>query len=600
MTAPDSLFLELQAALAGRYSLLRELGRGGMGIVYLAREVRLDRLVALKLLPPTLAENAELRARFLREARIAAKLSQPNIVPIFAADEAGPFVYYAMAYVEGDTLGDTLAKRGTLPAAQAVRILRDVAYALGYAHGQGVIHRDIKPENILLEEATGRVMVADFGIAQLAGAHTSGGHVAGTPAYMSPEQAGGTGPIDGRADLYSLGVLAWAMLAGRLPFEGPGAPARKLTQPAPALASVVPLVQPALARLVDRCLATRPEDRFPRAEDVVAALDALAAVQQRRIPAPLERWVATGENLRPGDAFLTAVGTVPLFAALDLVIDGLFSGTGHYAENVAIVIGMAAPMLLWSAARLLELRRIRRDGFSARDLAAAVRERARLESAEEDAATTGTAERLSTIARGAVGAGLIAGGLYIARALTAGDDSLLSAVFGGYTTIAGIVAAWRVFTAGRGRWQARVLEWRARFWQGGIGSGLARLVGRGTRSPVALQHQPTEMALGDAARAMLAALPATARERLAGIEGVLERLESRARAAREAGNDAELRDAVALLETMRLDLLRLSSGGVTQGITADFEAAGDVGKQVDALLEGRQAAERLLGGVTPA
>ncbi|HEX9610805.1 MAG TPA: serine/threonine-protein kinase, partial [Gemmatimonadales bacterium] len=161
----DAVFLGFQAAIAGRYSLERELGRGGMGIVYLAREVRLDRPVAIKLLPPGRARDRTLRERFLREARTAAKLSHPNIIPIHAVDETDEFVFFAMAYVDGETLTDRVRRRGPLPPAEAARVLRDIAWALAYAHAQGVIHRDVKPDNILIETGTSRALVADFGIA---------------------------------------------------------------------------------------------------------------------------------------------------------------------------------------------------------------------------------------------------------------------------------------------------------------------------------------------------------------------------------------------------------------------------------------------------
>jgi len=164
---PDRLFLDFQSALAGRYSLERELGQGGMGVVYLAREVRLDRPVAVKLLPPHQAGDGHLRERFLREARTAAKLSHPHIIPIFAVDEAGEFVFFAMAYVAGETLTERIQRRGPLGPSEAGRVLREVAWALAYAHSQGVVHRDVKPDNIMLEEATGRALVADFGIAGL-------------------------------------------------------------------------------------------------------------------------------------------------------------------------------------------------------------------------------------------------------------------------------------------------------------------------------------------------------------------------------------------------------------------------------------------------
>ncbi|MCX5759969.1 MAG: serine/threonine-protein kinase, partial [Gemmatimonadetes bacterium] len=147
----DDLFLAFQSALAGRYSIDRELGRGGMGVVYLATEVDLDRLVAIKLLPPDRAADAVLRERFLREARLAAKLSHPNIIPIHAVDEADGFVYYVMSYVDGETLSQRVRSRGPLGASDGVRVLRETAWALASAHAQGVVHRDVKPDNILIE-----------------------------------------------------------------------------------------------------------------------------------------------------------------------------------------------------------------------------------------------------------------------------------------------------------------------------------------------------------------------------------------------------------------------------------------------------------------
>ncbi|MFI5279981.1 MAG: serine/threonine-protein kinase, partial [Gemmatimonadales bacterium] len=161
---PDALsteFVALQQAVAGRYSLERELGRGGMGIVYLARDVALDRLVAIKLLPPAQAAQAGLKERFLREARTAAKLSHPNIVQIYVVEEAAGLVFFVMAYVEGETLGQRLRAKGPLNPAAGIKLLQEVAWALAYAHLRGIVHRDIKPDNILMEQGTGRAMVSD-------------------------------------------------------------------------------------------------------------------------------------------------------------------------------------------------------------------------------------------------------------------------------------------------------------------------------------------------------------------------------------------------------------------------------------------------------
>jgi len=184
-------FLSLQEVVAGRYSLEHELGRGGMGIVFLARDVALDRLVAIKLLPPALSTNPDLRERFLQEARTAAKLSHPYIVPIHSVEEHGDLVFFVMAFVDGESLGERVRRRGPLPIDEATRIIQEISWAVAYSHQHRIIHRDIKPDNILIDKATGRAVVTDFGIARVADSATATatGMVLGTIRYMSPEQA---------------------------------------------------------------------------------------------------------------------------------------------------------------------------------------------------------------------------------------------------------------------------------------------------------------------------------------------------------------------------------------------------------------------------
>src|SRR6059036_3984707 len=226
MTVPISPeFLALQEVLAGRYSIERELGRGGMGIVLLARDVALDRPVAIKLLPPHLATRPDERDRFLQEARTAAGLAHPNIVPIHLVEAHGDLVFFVLGFVDGETLRDRVERAGPLRPRLAVKLLQEVAWALGAAHQRGVIHRDVKPDNIMIERATERALVTDFGIALgERDTDSAGGVVVGTARYMSPEQAWGE-PVDARSDLYALGATFFYALTGRAPFEAANVPA---------------------------------------------------------------------------------------------------------------------------------------------------------------------------------------------------------------------------------------------------------------------------------------------------------------------------------------------------------------------------------------
>ena len=267
------------AALAGQYDIEREIGRGGMGVVYLARDVRLDRHVAIKTLPPHLATDPTVRERFLREARTAGALSHQNIVPIHRADEIDGHVFFVMGFVDGESMAQHIRERGRLEPLHVVRELHDVASALSYAHEHGVIHRDIKAENILIDRHTGRAMVTDFGIARLAESTplTSTGQLLGTVYYLSPEQVSGD-KVDARSDIYSLGVVGYFALSGRFPFDADLASAvliAHVTKQPPPLLSAAPHVPRALAELVDRCLAKDPSARFPDCRSLAASLAAI-------------------------------------------------------------------------------------------------------------------------------------------------------------------------------------------------------------------------------------------------------------------------------------------------------------------------------------
>jgi serine/threonine-protein kinase len=263
-------FLALQELLAGRYSIERELGRGGMGIVLLARDVALDRPVAIKLLPPHLATRPDERDRFLQEARTAAGLAHPNIVPIHLVEAHGDLVFFVMGFVDGETLRDRVERAGPLPPRLAVKLLQEVAWALGAAHQRGVIHRDVKPDNIMIERATERAVVTDFGIALGRRATEAAGSVTGTARYMSPEQACGE-PVDARSDLYSLGATFFYALTGRAPFEAANVPAiitKHVYEPAPLVQALRPEVPAKLSAVVDRLLRKAPPERFQTADDL--------------------------------------------------------------------------------------------------------------------------------------------------------------------------------------------------------------------------------------------------------------------------------------------------------------------------------------------
>jgi serine/threonine protein kinase/dienelactone hydrolase len=308
----DPVLTQLNSALAGRYAIEREVGHGGMAMVYLAHDIRHHRHVAVKVLRPEIAALLGTE-RFLREIEIAAQLNHPHILPLHDSGEAGGMLFYVMPFVEGASLRDRLAADGALPVSEAVRLLHDVADGLAYAHEHNVVHRDIKPDNVMI--ATRHAMITDFGIAkaisEVAGASrvTTVGVSIGTPAYMAPEQCTADAHIDHRADLYSFGVLAYEILAGRPPFDGTSAQAvlaAHLTEQPVPLRERRREVPVALSRVVMRCLEKRPADRWASATEILSELEALTT-PSTAVPLP-----ALGTANRSRRLALGAVAVVVL------------------------------------------------------------------------------------------------------------------------------------------------------------------------------------------------------------------------------------------------------------------------------------------------
>jgi serine/threonine-protein kinase len=339
-----------------------------MGAVYLANDIRLDRHVALKVLPAEFATDVGLRERFLRETRTAASFSHPNIVPVHSVEEDGASLAFVMGFVEGESLGARVGRMGPLDAKSVVRLLQDVAYALAYAHGRGVVHRDIKPDNVMIERATGRALVMDFGIARAmtptaaAPGLTRVGEIVGTPEYMSPEQASGDN-IDGRSDIYSLGLVALFAITGRAPITGDSYQqliVKQLTEQLPAAISLRPDLPVALCDAIDRCVAKEPGQRWLSAEALVEALDN-AKLAGPEIPLAIR-------------LFSQEAATLGLITAFAVVLSAVFY-TGLSADAGSIDALLPIVMLAGVVfTRVLQARseagRIARAGFAVGDVLA--------------------------------------------------------------------------------------------------------------------------------------------------------------------------------------------------------------------------------------
>jgi len=625
MTQPAPDFLAFQAALAGEYSLQRELGRGGMGIVYLARDVQLDRDVAIKVLPAHLARVAESRERFVREARTAAGLSHPHIVPIHRVSETGGFVFFVMTYVEGETLGERLRARGPLPPVDAMRVLREVAWALAYAHGRGIVHRDVKPDNILLEANTGRALVTDFGIAHVGaqdGPVTDPGRIMGTAHFMSPEQAA-SAPVDGRSDIYSLGVVGYLAVSGRLPFDAPSVPAflvRQATEAPTSVMRAAPGLPSALGAIIDRCLARDPAGRPADGEALAAAL-APAPEARPALPPTLRAWLGARNPL-----LVPYMGWSGGFGALTLA-NLVAWVTGNRPAGPADIVFLAAitslPLLPIVGFHLNQARRQFRAGHSLADLRSAL-EVARRERAETEAAVRedgeGVSHRVLRLATAASASWLVVAlGLLLNGTIHENRGDMMLVLGPVLTTMAlgavsnaldvqfipdGVREWWRMGMRER-LWNSRAGQWLARK----LGApGRSRAVGGGA-------FRATEAVLGVAASELFAALPKAYREQLVELPATVAALEARAAEARaeidviaamalsgsvdadvlvtrRSAASAHLAESVAALEGIRLDLLRLHAGaGDLAPLTTLMDAARRLGEDVSRLADARREAD---------
>jgi serine/threonine-protein kinase len=610
----DPPFLALQAALAGRFSLQSELGRGGMGIVYLARDVLLERPVAIKLLAPALGRRDGMRRRFLREARTAARCFHPHIVPIHEVAESGDLAWFVMGYVPGETLADRLRRVGPLPAEAVRRIGREIGWALAYAHERGVVHRDVKPENILLEHGTDRALIADFGIALPDASVHHSGEVAGTARFMAPEQAAGEA-VDGRADLYALGVTLYLAATGRYPFDGSTAVAIMAQQcagTAPAVRTLAPRLPVVLADAIDQCLAPQVNERFDSAARFVAAIE--------RTP--------DGREL-PAEAQETRQGMVATMNLADwtvaIALAGLFLVAGEESRSLgrAIMTGIVQGFLTLAASgtvlrggeTLLAARRALRSGVPPEDV--------------EEALAPGPAS--ATKPMGLIkGFGLLWGGFALAWAQAQVDQlGLPSALelLGNVTTwVLPPVMVHRSITGlrrtnGMSRWYysfvRRPLARRLVGWLGGTPSATPRPLPDSTA---------TEIMLGDAAEAIFARLPQEMQRELQAVPAAAAALATEASALRaralelsseqrrlraeprpdaarlqaleneRAAVQGRLGTTIAALEAVRLDLLRLEAGQTLPGnLTEQLDMVRDLQRRVDAVAE----VGRLLDAMPP-
>lgn len=529
-----------------------------------------------------------------------------------------------MTYVEGDTLAQRVAASGPLTPARAVRLLREVGWALAYSHGQGVVHRDVKPANILIERESERAMVTDFGIARLAHAEgmTSVGELLGTPEYMSPEQAGGEA-VDGRSDLYSLGIVGYFALTGRLPFSGAAHAvlAQQLTKMAPPLASVSPGSPRLLTEALDICLAKDPTHRFASGEAFVDALSK-SAEPRADIPPALRAFLDTRGNA----LIFSPVVCIPIALAMPIVAgDPVF-----FLRDLPFTLGFVAPIAMF----LARLRRLAREGYGAHDIAAAIRqgfERRREELVFEHGHTESRNERLvRKVTKRLSIAGLTSIVVMGLRDIPMSIDTyrLYSTIVNPLLFVIAPLAALGVLSLIPAVVSARTHRLRrgvgpqsAKFWDGPLGRVIMRIASWKLGGRNIPPDRPTEVAIALSVESLFDALPQSARENLGDVPAIAHKLRARAEevrariavldattpqaelqwkrslahgqaealavdvgAARQQA-ESRLAQVVTALDTIRLDLLRLQAGvGTPESVTTDLAAAQSVLDQVDRLV----------------
>lgn len=588
-------FPALQGTLAGTWSIEREIGRGGMGVVYLARDVSLDRPVAIKVLHPRLARRAEARDRFLAEARTGGRLSHPHVVPIYSVDATGDIVYFVMGLVDGESLGAQIRRAGPLAASQATAVIREVGWALAHAHAMGVLHRDVTLDNVLIERRTGHAFLVDFGIAAEV-ERTHGVSLVGTPAYIAPELIHGE-PPSVQSDLYALAVMSWATLAGRLPFDGPDNAATLMlhvTADIPSLASAAPATPSRVVRAIERSLSKNPAGRPIDTEEFIAALDQSTTVAT--VPPALHRWVTRGQRIRPAWAFAAPLAGMLAFIAM--------MGAGSYLPDMLpraipslLVLGGAGVLHAWFAQS--ELRRVLRSGYGSDDLALAMKQ-----------------QRVSTVSKPAPLLGRVVHDL--------GTLAVLGIVLGAivFTTVMRVdtqvswealmviveLMGWCWITLWTAIGAEFVLQCHPvvrrmkpglseRFWASRLGRAAARIVGVGlpaTAEAGHTLHRPTELMLSLAIEDLWSALPDEPRKAMQDAPGIASGLRRRvaelkealrvidSSAARPVAEFTAIRQRLAerheagvtALERIRLLLIRLGGAAASAGeFTAQLEDA---------------------------